>query len=148
MVIAQPINLNVSCKLHPYSLQKTRSPQGHVFPSGLEKISRGKKLVFFKLLQVLICNEKCNGEEAYPFAKEFFSVIWVSSTDFYIYICRQDTWQIRSSLGRYMFRLRKQRFKLAVIAWFVYLLIKLFCCHSKSAHPISMAVHAPFGQCL
>ena len=26
MVIVRPINLNVSCKLHPYSLQKTRSP--------------------------------------------------------------------------------------------------------------------------
>ena len=26
MVIAWPINLNVSCKLHPYSLQRTRSP--------------------------------------------------------------------------------------------------------------------------
>ena len=26
MVIARPINLNLSCKLHPYSLQRTRSP--------------------------------------------------------------------------------------------------------------------------
>ena len=26
MVIAWPINLNVSCKLHPYSLQRIRSP--------------------------------------------------------------------------------------------------------------------------
>ena len=28
MVIARPINLNVSCKLHPYSLERTRSPPG------------------------------------------------------------------------------------------------------------------------
>ena len=28
MVIARPINLNVSCKLHLYSLQTTRSPPG------------------------------------------------------------------------------------------------------------------------
>ena len=28
MVIARPINLNVSCKLHLYSLQNTRSPPG------------------------------------------------------------------------------------------------------------------------
>ena len=28
MVIARPINLNVSCELHPYSLQRTRSPAG------------------------------------------------------------------------------------------------------------------------
>ena len=32
MVIAQPINLNVSCKLHPYYLQKTRSPPGPRLP--------------------------------------------------------------------------------------------------------------------
>ena len=28
MVIARAINLNVSCKLHPFSLQRTRSPPG------------------------------------------------------------------------------------------------------------------------
>ena len=28
MEIAQPINLNVSCKLHPYALQRIRSPPG------------------------------------------------------------------------------------------------------------------------
>ena len=28
MVIALPINLNVSCKLYPYSLQRTQSPPG------------------------------------------------------------------------------------------------------------------------
>ena len=28
MVIARPIDLNASCKLHPYSLQRTRSPLG------------------------------------------------------------------------------------------------------------------------
>ena len=32
MVIARPINLNVSCKLHPYSLQITRSPPGQRLP--------------------------------------------------------------------------------------------------------------------
>ena len=37
MVIARPNNLNVSCKLHPYSFQRTQSPpQGHVFPRSLE----------------------------------------------------------------------------------------------------------------
>ena len=32
VVIAQPINLNVFFKLHPYSLQKTRSPPGPRLP--------------------------------------------------------------------------------------------------------------------
>ena len=32
MVIAWPINLNVSCKLHPYSLQRTRSPPEPLLP--------------------------------------------------------------------------------------------------------------------
>ena len=32
MVIAQPINLNMSCKLHPYSLQRTWSPPGPCLP--------------------------------------------------------------------------------------------------------------------
>ena len=32
MVISRPINLNVSCKLHPYSLQRTRSPPGPRLP--------------------------------------------------------------------------------------------------------------------
>ena len=32
MIIARPINLNVSCKLHPYSLQRTRSPPGPRLP--------------------------------------------------------------------------------------------------------------------
>ena len=32
MVIARPINLNVSCKLHPYSLQRTWSPPGPRLP--------------------------------------------------------------------------------------------------------------------
>ena len=32
MVIAQPINLNVSSKLHPHSLQRTRSPPGQRLP--------------------------------------------------------------------------------------------------------------------
>ena len=32
MVIAWPINLNVSCKLHPYSLQRTQSPSGLRLP--------------------------------------------------------------------------------------------------------------------
>ena len=37
MVIARPNNQNVSCKLHPYSSQMTRSPhQGHIFPKSLE----------------------------------------------------------------------------------------------------------------
>ena len=37
MVIVRPINLNVSCKLHPYFFQRTRSsPHGHVFPRRLE----------------------------------------------------------------------------------------------------------------
>ena len=31
-VIARPINLNVSCKLYPYSLQRTRSPPGPRLP--------------------------------------------------------------------------------------------------------------------
>ena len=40
-VIARPNNLNVSCKLHPYSFLRTRSPpptQGHVF-CGLKVLS-------------------------------------------------------------------------------------------------------------
>ena len=32
MVIAQPIDLNLSCTLHPYSLQRTRSPPGPCLP--------------------------------------------------------------------------------------------------------------------
>ena len=32
MVIVWPINLNLSCKLHPYSLQKARSPPGQRLP--------------------------------------------------------------------------------------------------------------------
>ena len=32
MVIARPINVNLSCKLHPYPLQKTRSPPGPRLP--------------------------------------------------------------------------------------------------------------------
>ena len=32
IVIARPINLNVSCKLHPYSLQRTRSSPGPRHP--------------------------------------------------------------------------------------------------------------------
>ena len=32
MVIARPINLNVSCKLYPYSFQRTRSPPGPRLP--------------------------------------------------------------------------------------------------------------------
>ena len=32
MVIAWPINSNVSCKLHPHSLQRTRSPPGPHLP--------------------------------------------------------------------------------------------------------------------
>ena len=32
MLIAWPVNLNVSCKLHPYSLQRTRSPPGSCLP--------------------------------------------------------------------------------------------------------------------
>ena len=35
MVIARPNNLNVSCKLHPYSFQRTRSPPGPRLPKKL-----------------------------------------------------------------------------------------------------------------
>ena len=35
MVIARPINLNVSCKLHPHSLQRTRSPPEPRLPRGI-----------------------------------------------------------------------------------------------------------------
>ena len=36
MVIVQPINLNVSCKLHPYTYRGHGYLQAHVFPRGLE----------------------------------------------------------------------------------------------------------------
>ena len=32
MVFVRPIKLNVSCKLHPYSLKRTRSPPGPCLP--------------------------------------------------------------------------------------------------------------------
>ena len=35
IVIALPINLSVSCKLHPYSLQRTRSPPGSRLLKGI-----------------------------------------------------------------------------------------------------------------
>ena len=38
MVIAWPINLNVSCKLHLYSLQRTRSPPGPHLPKTIRNI--------------------------------------------------------------------------------------------------------------
>ena len=38
MIIARPINRNVSCKLHPYSLQRTRSPPEPRLPRGIELV--------------------------------------------------------------------------------------------------------------
>ena len=38
MAIVQSINLNVSCKLHPYSLQRTQSPPGPCLPRRIENI--------------------------------------------------------------------------------------------------------------
>ena len=38
MVIARPINLNVSGKLHPYSLQRTRLPPGPRLPRRIENM--------------------------------------------------------------------------------------------------------------
>ena len=46
MVIAWPINLNVSCKLHLYSLQKTRSPLG---PRLLRRIRNTHPLNYYNL---------------------------------------------------------------------------------------------------
>ena len=53
MVIVRPNNLNVSCKLHPYSFQRTRSPppQGHVFPRSLEI----RIHISYSLQQILAC---------------------------------------------------------------------------------------------
>ena len=38
MIIARPINLNVSCKLHLYSLQWTRSPSGPHLPKRIRNM--------------------------------------------------------------------------------------------------------------
>ena len=48
MTIAQPVNLNVSCKLHPYSLQRTRLPPGPHFPKRIGN-TQGILSVFFLL---------------------------------------------------------------------------------------------------
>ena len=38
MVTAQPINFNVSCKLHPYSLQRTQLPPGPRLPKRIKNM--------------------------------------------------------------------------------------------------------------
>ena len=48
MVIARPINPNMSCKLHPYSLQRTWSPQG---PRLLRRIGNMHLRNYFLLLK-------------------------------------------------------------------------------------------------
>ena len=60
IVIARPINLNVSCKLHPYSLQRTRSPPGPRLPKRIRNTKtrnyydlKGKDIdVYFSYLSI------------------------------------------------------------------------------------------------
>ena len=52
IVIARPINLNVSCKLHPYTLQRTRSPPWWIGNTHLQK---DWKYTSGKGLEIHIC---------------------------------------------------------------------------------------------